>query len=167
VLACRALPEDHRYEKTVDRISFEIEEVYSRRWVEHTAPYPGIPELLDALTGLGIRMAILSNKPQEPAELSVFRLLRRCHFDTVEGERPGVPLKSDPSGALKIARWMKMKPVEFLYLGDSATDMKTAVAANMYPVGALWGFRTADELLEGGAMTSIQTPADLLPLLRW
>jgi len=60
---------------------------------------------------------------------------------------------------------MKLKPVEFLYLGDSATDMQTAVAANMYPAGALWGFRTAEELLAGGAEVLIENPVDLLPLL--
>jgi phosphoglycolate phosphatase len=166
VLASRALPEDLRDRQTVDKIASEIEDVYSRRWAEHTLPYPGIPELLDALTTLGIRMAILSNKPQRPAELMVSRLLPRWHFDIVEGERPGIPLKPDPSAALQIARRMKMNPGEFLYLGDSATDMRTAVAANMYPVGALWGFRTAEELLAGGAKTLIQCPADLLPLLR-
>jgi len=165
VLASRALPEDHRDDETVDRISSEIERVYSRRWTEHTAPYPGIPELLDALTDRGVRLAILSNKPQRPAEVMVSRLLPRWHFDAVEGERPGIPLKPDPSGALEIARRMKLKPVEFLYLGDSATDMQTAVAANMYPVGALWGFRTAEELLAGGAEVLIENPVDLLPLL--
>jgi phosphoglycolate phosphatase-like HAD superfamily hydrolase len=43
--------------------------------------------------------------------------------------------------------------------------MQTAVAANMYPVGALSGFRTTEELLEGGAKALIEAPADLLPLL--
>jgi phosphoglycolate phosphatase len=165
VLASRALPEDRRDEETVDKIASEIEQVYSRRWMEHTRPYPGIPELLDALTDRGIRMAILSNKPQGPAEVMVSRLLPRWHFDAVEGERPGVPLKPDPSGALQIARRMKLKPVEFVYLGDSATDMRTAVAANMYPVGALWGFRTAEELLEGGAKALVEAPVELLELL--
>ena len=165
VLASGALPEDHRDERTVDRISSEIEEVYSQMWVEHTRPYPGVPELLDALAGLGMRMAILSNKPQRPAEVMVSKLLPRWHFHAVEGQRPGIPLKPDPAGALQIARRMKMKPEGFLYLGDSATDMRTAIAANMYPVGALWGFRTAEELLEGGARALIEAPADLLPLL--
>jgi len=42
---------------------------------------------------------------------------------------------------------------------------KTATAAGMYPVGALWGFRTADELLAGGARELIQHPTDLPNLL--
>jgi phosphoglycolate phosphatase len=164
-LASMALPEDARDRQTVDIVASKIEEAYSRRWAEHTLPYPGIPELLDALTDLGIRMAVLSNKPQRSAELTVSRLLPRWHFDIVEGERPGVPLKPDPFAALQIARLMKMEPGEFLYLGDSAIDMRTAVAAVMYPVGALWGFRTAQELLTGGAKALIQRPVDLLPLL--
>jgi phosphoglycolate phosphatase len=164
-LASMALPEDARDRQTVDRIASEIEDAYSRRWAKHTLPYTGIPELLDALTDLGILMAVLSNKPQWSAELTVSRLLPQWHFGIVQGERPGVPLKPDPSGALEIARLMKMEPGELLYLGDSATDMRTAIAANMYPVGALWGFRTAQELLTGGARALIICPADLLPLL--
>jgi phosphoglycolate phosphatase len=166
IMASKALPEDMRDQQTVDKISSQIEEVYSRRWVEHTLPYPGIPQLLDALTISGIRMSILSNKPQGSAEVVVSRLLTRWDFEIVEGERPGIPLKPDPSAALQIARRMKINPGEFLYLGDSATDMRTAVAANMYPVGALWGFRTAEELLEGGAKALIQYPMDLLKFLR-
>jgi phosphoglycolate phosphatase len=146
----------------VDKIASKIEEEYSRRWTEHTLPYPGIPELLDALANSGIRMAILSNKPQRPAEVMVSRLLPRWHFDIVEGEQPGIPLKPDSVAALQIAQRMKINPGEFLYLGDSATDMRTAFAANMYPVGALWGFRTAEELLAGGAKAIIQYPTDLL-----
>ena len=43
--------------------------------------------------------------------------------------------------------------------------MQTAVAAGMYPAGALWGFRDADELLKNGAKSLIKTPTDLLKLL--
>lgn len=32
--------------------------------------------------------------------------------------------------------------VNLILLGDTGTDMKTANAAGMYPVGVLWGFRT-------------------------
>jgi len=40
--------------------------------------------------------------------------------------------------------------------------MKTAVAAGMFPAGALWGFRTAGELIEAGARILVRHPADLL-----
>ena len=47
-------------------------------------------------------------------------------------------------------RALGVAPAEILYLGDTNTDMRTAVAAGMYPVGALWGFRTAEECATPG-----------------
>jgi phosphoglycolate phosphatase len=40
--------------------------------------------------------------------------------------------------------------------------MKTAVAAGMFPVGALWGFRSENELKENGAKAVIDHPLKLL-----
>ena len=52
----------------------------------------------------------------------------------------------------------------FLYLGDSDIDMRTAVDANMFPVGAKWGFRSEKELREAGAIKIIGRPTELLEL---
>ena len=57
-----------------------------------------------------------------------------------------------------------MPPPEFAYLGDTSTDMQTAVAADMLPVGVTWGFRPESELREHGARHIIRHPLDLLPL---
>jgi phosphoglycolate phosphatase len=73
--------------------------------------------------------------------------------------------KPDPTAALQIARHLNISPSQFLYLGDSGIDMETADRAGMYPVGALWGFRSAEELLEGGARTLIEHPRELLSIL--
>jgi phosphoglycolate phosphatase len=43
--------------------------------------------------------------------------------------------------------------------------METAVAAGMFPVGALWGFRTGEELLAGGARVLISRPVELLQVI--
>jgi phosphoglycolate phosphatase len=76
-----------------------------------------------------------------------------------------LPRKPDPAGAHRIAERLQLDPTAFVYLGDTGTDMQTAVAAGMFPVGALWGFRTADELSANGARLLIQQPLDLLPVL--
>jgi phosphoglycolate phosphatase len=41
--------------------------------------------------------------------------------------------------------------------------MQTAVAAGMFPAGALWGFRTAEELAANGAQSLFERPPDILP----
>lgn len=142
-----------------------MREAYARGWNKKTRPYPGIHPLLDGLAKRGIKTAILSNKPDHFMQAMTKEMLPAWRFDAVMGERPQKPRKPDPGSALEIAGLLGVRPENFLYLGDTATDMLTAVAAGMYPVGALWGFRTADELTAAGARKLIETPTQLLDLL--
>ena len=164
-LATRVLPEVRRNGEAIAKLVADIRREYSQRWADTTKPYDGIPELLDALYARGIKMAILSNKPDDSAQATVTRLLDRWQFDMVMGVGPSVPRKPDPTAALQIARRMGIPPQEMLYVGDTDTDMKTAVAAGMYAVGVLWGYRTADELKANGARVLVQQPGELLCLL--
>jgi phosphoglycolate phosphatase len=164
-LICRALPEERRDAATLAACGKLVRENYAAHWAEKTRPYAGVPELLTALTARGIRMAVFSNKPDEFTQLCVARLLADWRFEIVVGARPGLPKKPDPAGACLIAQQLQLAPAEVLYLGDTDTDMRTAVAAGMFPVGALWGFRTADELLAHGAKMLVEKPLDLLRVL--
>ena len=164
-LARRVLPDGHRDEATVNTILAAIREDYRQRWPNHTRPYEGIPELLDALKTRGVKMAIVTNKPDDSTRTMAARLLHRWKFDVIVGATPDLPKKPDPQGALEIAQRLGLPPGAFLYIGDSDIDMKTANAAGMYPVGALWGFRTADELIRNGAKALIRKPLELLELL--
>lgn len=164
-LTRRVLPDGHRDEATINTTITAIREEYRQRWPDHTRPYEGIPELLEALTKRGIKTAILTNKPDDSTRTMVARLLPGYQFDVIIGASPSMPKKPDPTGALEIAHRLNLPPRAFLYVGDSDIDMKTATAAGMYAVGALWGFRTADELINNGAKTLISEPLELLKLL--
>ncbi len=164
-LALHALPEGHRDDATVDKLVAFINEEYGQHWADNTRPYPGIPQLLDELVRKKIRLAVLSNKAHEFTELMVTQMLSSWHFDAVVGASSALPKKPNPAGALQIARDLCIHPAGFLYLGDSGIDMETAVRAGMYGVGALWGFRSAGELLASGAKALIETPERLLKLL--
>jgi phosphoglycolate phosphatase len=164
-LVLRALPEDRRDSASVDQGLIEMRGEYSRRWAEKTRPYPGIPALLDALTEKGMKLAVLSNKLDKFSKDIVKKLLPDWSFYPVYGEREGVPIKPDPAGALEIAEILGLNPEEFLYLGDTGIDMKTAAAAGMYAIGVLWGFRDAEELEKNGANTIIADPLEVLKLL--
>jgi phosphoglycolate phosphatase len=164
-LVRRAVPENHRDPSTLTECVNLTREHYAARWDKKTRPYDEIPSLLDALTARDVRMTVFSNKPDEFTQLCVERLLADWPFEVVLGAGPTLPKKPDPAGARLIAQRLQLEPAEVVYLGDTDTDMQTAVAANMYPVGALWGFRTAEELVAHGARTLIQKPLDLLQLL--
>ena len=138
---------------------------YANRLFAKTRPYPGVLELLAELERLGIRMAILSNKPDPAVGEVVRHYFPEVRFTIVRGARPGVPVKPDPGSALQVAGEMGIPPADFLYLGDTNTDMQTAIGAGMFPVGALWGFRTEEELKESGAAKLIARPGELIGLL--
>lgn len=163
--ALRALPESRRDEPTVERCIQLMREEYSRRWNVKTRPYDGIAELLDGLAQRGLAMAVLSNKPDDFTRLMVRAMLGRWRFAAVRGVRQDGVVKPDPAAALAIAEEVGTPPAEFLYVGDTDTDMRTAGAAGMFPVGATWGFRPVQELLEHGAKAIIHHPAELIGLV--
>ena len=76
-----------------------------------------------------------------------------------------MPLKPDPTVALLISERLGVAPGRIVFLGDSGIDMLTATAAGMIAVGAAWGFRTKDELVENGARAVLDHPLELLELL--
>lgn len=138
---------------------------YQACWRAHSRPYSGVPDLLGELARRGLKMAVLSNKSHPFTTLMTAELLAAFRFDLVRGAVPGVPLKPDPAPALAIASELGVVPEAFAFVGDTRVDMTTARAAGMFPVGALWGFRTADELRESGAAALIASPPELLDLL--
>lgn len=166
ILVQRTFPLDKRDYVCVEDGLSAMRKEYGNRWNNKTKPYKGIAEMLNALVGKGIKITVLSNKADDFTKLMVQKLLPDWNFELVFGERKGVPIKPDPSGALEIAQRLGILPQECLYLGDTGVDMKTAVSAGMYPVGVLWGFRKAEELAENGARMLITNPAAVLDLLR-
>lgn len=163
VLVRKALPEPKRSDGAlIARCVVLMSEEYSAHWADQTRVYSGIIDLLEELTHRKKTLAVLSNKPDEMVQALVQKYFPSISFHAVFGAREGLPRKPDPAGALEIARTLAIAPERFVFLGDSKTDMETAVAANMYPVGALWGFRDERELLDHGAKALINLPKELL-----
>jgi phosphoglycolate phosphatase len=164
-LASRSLPAHKRDEHMIKTAVTMMREAYGKCWANKTKVYEGVTELLDELIRRGIIIAVLTNKPDDFAKMMVSELLPQYHFSVVRGSVPNVHRKPHPSGALEITKILGLSPEECMFLGDTDVDMITAVSAGMYPVGALWGFRKAEELLESGAKILVSSPLDLLQLL--
>ena len=162
MLAGRALPPDRQ------ALSPALIERYSARYAEtlvkRSVPYPGIPELLDALVGRGVALAVLSNKPDPATQAIMASLFGRWQFAVVAGRRPDVPRKPDPTGALAVAARLGVAPSDCAFIGDTAIDMRTAIAAGMVPVGVAWGFRP-EELETAGALFVARAPEELLGIV--
>ena len=166
ILMERVLPEDQRHDEMISTCIRLFREAYGQTWDKRTSPYEGVPDMLDALISQGLKLAVLSNKPDDFTKKCVASFLSSWPFEFVTGYHNGIPRKPDPGGALKIAAHLDILPEQILYLGDTDIDMKTATSAGMFPVGALWGFRSAEELKNNGAKEVIKHPSDLQAVIR-
>jgi phosphoglycolate phosphatase len=160
-LAERAMPPD----RAADRP--RVLAAYRARYAEHlldtSAPYPGVPELLDALSARGVPMAILSNKPDPATQQIVAALFARWRFAAVSGDRAGRPRKPDPTAALELAAALGRAPADCALVGDTAIDLQTARAAGMRAIGVLWGLTGRAGL--AGADDLVARPDELLRFL--
>ena len=121
----------------------------------HVRPYDGVVQMLDSLKKKEIKIAVFSNKPHLQAIDVVESTFGKGYFDHIQGQSGEFPKKPDPEGLLWILDKLGVSPEEGIYIGDSDVDMKTGKAAGMFTVGAEWGFRTKELLVETGADATI------------
>ena len=159
------LPEDARTPETAAKTRTLFDKYYGEHYLDKTKPYDGILEVIAALREKGVKMAVVSNKPNMFVEKITEKLFPKGSFATFLGQRDTIPRKPDPAACFEVCRVMDVRPEDCLYLGDSGVDMETAVNAGMFPVGAAWGFRQEDEIRSHGAKALIHRPAELLELV--
>ena len=148
-----------------DEVYQEYRDIFSRDCMYQVKPYEGIVPLLSELKKRGIRIAVLSNKPDADSRHVVEELFGKGYFDHVQGQAEGIPRKPDPAGVYRIMEAFGMRAEDFLYVGDSCVDMRTGKAAGLFTVGVLWGFRDRAELEENHADAVIARPEELLSFL--
>lgn len=146
-------------------IAKDMDREYAAAWREGSPPFPGIIETLAELKSAGYKLAIFSNKPDSFCQDFANHLFPDT-FDAVLGQRPGVPTKPDPAGALDTARLMETQPEEILFLGDSVMDIATAKRAKMLAVAATWGYHDQPRLENENPDQMIHDIKELIPLLK-
>lgn len=140
-------------------------EIFREHCMYKVAPYEGIREMLAALKGKGLQLAVLSNKPHAETINVVETLFGKGYFDMIQGQQEGLAIKPSPEGVHRILERLSLNVEDILYLGDTSTDMKTGKSAGVYTIGVLWGFREREELEEHHADAVISDPLELLELL--
>lgn len=140
-------------------------EHYARLAQDKTAPYDGIPELLEQLRRRNILSAVATNKPHEAAVAVARHYFGPDTFACVYGQGEGRPVKPDPALVQAIFNHVRIPAEETLYVGDSGVDMETAARCGLESVGVLWGFRPEAELRAAGARHLVAHPSEILSLL--
>lgn len=128
------------------------------------AAYPGMAEMLRTLDAMGVRLGIVTNKPQAltHATLSAFAIDRRFGC-VLGGDAPEVARGKPAPDALLLMR-ARLGGGRAAFVGDSRYDVAAAKAAGMPVVACRFGFAGAavDKL---GADAVIDRLDDLIPAL--
>lgn len=161
VLFERALGSSAHEPLVLDRCLEIYQSEYNNSWDRQSKPYPGILEMLASLHRAGLKLAVLSNKPEPFTLKCIERFFPSIPFDLVLGHSDRFPRKPDPSSAMWIASEFSSDPGRIAYVGDTNTDMQTAVGANLFAIGVTWGFRLEAEIVAAGAKVICHSATDL------
>lgn len=164
-LVTASVPESLATPELLSRVGRDFSEYYGANPAVHTRPYPGIKALLEDLRGTTIKMAVLSNKPDNLTRVVVETVLAEFSFVRVLGGRPDIPHKPDPAGTLSILADLGVEAERTMFIGDSEVDMETARNARCIPVGVSWGFREVESLRNAGAAHICYSADDIRKLL--
>lgn len=166
VLVERMIAEVGGNDEQLEKVYKEYNTTYDADFLYLTEAYEGVVEMLTALKEMGVKTAILSNKPDITAGKVAKALFKDGLIDVCYGARDGIALKPDPAGVFDILEEMGVQKEECLYIGDTATDIKTAKNAQLTSIGVLWGFRDRKELEGAGADFIIEHPSQIVEIAK-
>ena len=128
---------------------------------ERTELYPGVAEGLCALHAKGITLAVLSLKSSD----QIWRPLERAgvdkYIDSVISPDEVAAHKPEPDGIFYLSEKTGIALDDILYVGDSVTDMKTAINAGVDFAAVCTGAITAEAFAEMGAKVIYPTFAQM------
>ena len=127
-------------EKKVDEALWFFIRYYSAHSLDNTAPYPGVREGLDLLSGGDERvLTILTNKPERISKSILTAMELDRHFRVIHGGNTFETKKPDPEGLNATMEEFGASPEQTLIIGDSPIDVRTARNAGAWACGVTYG----------------------------
>jgi phosphoglycolate phosphatase len=127
--------------------------------------YPGVADGLGELHGLGLRLAVVTNKQKHFAVDLLNRLGLSDWIDVVVGGDSCERRKPDPQPLQFACTALRVEPSEALMVGDSVNDVLAARAARLPVVCVPYGYNEGSDPRELPCDAFIETVADLPALL--
>jgi phosphoglycolate phosphatase len=140
-------------------------ERYQSAMAVHTTLFDGIADLLDGIVGAGMTWGIVTNKPARFTDPLVPQI-GLAHAGCVISGDTTPHAKPHPAPLLEAARRLELDPTHCWYVGDDLRDIEAGRAAGMATVACGWGYCGSIDPATWGADYLLETPRDLLQLLR-
>jgi 2-phosphoglycolate phosphatase len=138
---------------------------YEAAMAVHTTLFDGITELLDGIRAAGMDWGIVTNKPARFTDPLVPQI-GLAHAACIISGDTTPHAKPHPAPLLEAAHRLGLEPGQCWYVGDDLRDIEAGRAAGMVTVGCNWGYCGAIDPANWGADYLLDTPRNLLALLR-
>jgi phosphoglycolate phosphatase len=154
-------PGDEGYEE----LRVQWFERYQSAMAVHSTLFDGIPDLLDGIMAAGMAWGIVTNKPARFTDPLV-PLIGLAHAGCVISGDTTPHSKPHPAPLLEAARRLDIDPAHCWYVGDDLRDIEAGRAAGMVTVACNWGYCGSFDPATWGADYQLDTPQQLLQMLR-
>jgi phosphoglycolate phosphatase len=154
-------PGDEGYEE----LRVQWFERYQSAMAVHSTLFDGISDLLEGITAAGMAWGIVTNKPARFTDPLV-PLIGLAHAGCVISGDTTPHAKPHPAPLLEAARRLDIAPAHCWYVGDDLRDIEAGRAAGMITVACNWGYCGSIDPATWGADHLLDTPQQLLQMLR-
>jgi phosphoglycolate phosphatase len=148
-----------------DRVELGLK-IYRARYTDvgiyECAAFPGVPEMLAALTDAGLTLCVATSKRRDFAERVVDFLDFRRYLPRVYGAVPDGSLDDKKDLLAEILRVEGYAAATTTMVGDRLHDIHAAKANMLRSIGVLWGYGGQTELREAGADIIVAAPSEVV-----
>ncbi len=117
-------------------------------YINSSTLYEGVEQLIDTVKAKGIKIALLTTKAQDQADLILKHFCLHDKFDYVMGRRPGLAHKPSPEPLLKICSDLNIDVCGAMIIGDSELDVECGKNAGTKSCAVTYGYRTKEDLMK-------------------
>ena len=159
----RAVPEGTSEGKIMETLA-AFRAYYQDHCQIKTKVYDGLLDVLSELKEKGVKMAVVSNKP----DAAVKKLSREYFGDRLDfavGPSDGVRCKPYPDMAEEALKALGVEKKDAVFVGDSEVDVQTGLNAGLDVIAVSWGFRSREVVIEAGAKMIADDASELEKLI--
>lgn len=127
--------------------------------------FDGVPELLRGIEEAGMAWGVVTNKPMRFTD-PLIPQIGLAHAGCVVSGDTTAHAKPHPAPLLEGARLLGLAPETCWYVGDDLRDVEAGRAAGMITVACAWGYCGTIDPATWGADYLLDTPQQLLQVLR-
>jgi phosphoglycolate phosphatase len=149
----------------LDEVISRYRQYYLSTGISQGRLYPGIQDVLDSFTAAGRQVAVATQKPEGLARIVLEHHGIAGLFQFIRGSSDNESAAAaGPVGKTGIiaAALGDLSTHHAVMVGDRAQDVAGAIANGLDCIGVGWGFAPDGELQNAGAVTVVDSAADLV-----